>query len=289
MGKKKKKKSTDGPPDYIATKEDGRRAAEVALGYVGDVVLPRSPSPPRLFDRVAIVGFHPETMKLAPMEEEGWECWGFNPPAPWHLEYIHRFDRWFDLHDIGIHEIRRPWYVEWLKGRDRAMEEGQCPVLYTQEGSERPGYREALRFPKEEIEALAPHGTYHAGSFDWLMGMAILLGFPDIWIYGVRFYAAAEPYSARSCLEYWCGVAEGQGLRVHVDEIGDPAQEILRNCTPEDFERLSEGSPQYGWETANWLTVEEELRAVLSGRMLSDPWDTAPDLMDEPDTERSEE
>jgi len=244
-------------------------------------------NPPRRADRVAIVGFWPGTYQLAPLGEEGWECWGFNPPGPWHRERIHQFSRWFELHDLEIHAVRRPWYVDWLRDVDRAMEDDEPPLLYTQQGAEAPGFYEAKRFPKAEIEALVPHGRYHAGSFDWLMAMAVLMGFPEIWVYGVAFYAHGEPYSARPCLEYWSGVAEGRGLRVFVDEIGDPAQEILRNCTPEDFEQLSAGSPQYGWETANWLTAGERLGAALDGKDLADPWAMAPGQA--PKAERSDE
>ena len=44
---------------------------------------------------------------------------------------------------------------------------------------------------------------------------------PDTWPYVQALVEAGEPISARACLEYWLGVAEGRGVRVTVAEDCD--------------------------------------------------------------------
>ena len=102
MGKKKRKDEQKGRPlaEVFAALDE----AEGWVETFGDPF-------PRRFDSVAIVGFAPEWYQMAPMTGEGrlreTEFWGFNPPSPWHDERRHLFTRWFDVHDLEIHEVRR--------------------------------------------------------------------------------------------------------------------------------------------------------------------------------------
>lgn len=84
-------------------------------------------------------------------------------------------------------------------------------------------------FPREQIALqLGPRGgKYHAGSFDMLVAYAISLGASEIALHGIGLAldsARGEAISARACLEYWIGVAEGRGVRVVVH----PDCDILR-------------------------------------------------------------
>lgn len=172
--------------------------------------------------------------------ETGWYKWGFNPPTDWDMEQ--KFDLWFELHDLGIHEVRRPWYLEWLRDRDQ-------PVMLQAENPEIP---HSHTFPAEDLEAAFNRGWYHCGSVDWLVAYAIMVGATSIALYGME-YDETEPDSARACLEYWCGVAEGGGIEV----ISPDLEPILINATRMAFRYWDTTRGRYGYDVADWLTDEE--------------------------------
>ena len=89
--------------------------------------------------------------------------------------------------------------------------------LYTA-GRER--IKGSVPYPLAAVEKLTPHGAYHAGSFDYMLALAVLEGFKQIRVCGLDYNAGGEPLSARPCVEYWLGVAEGRGIKVEV-ESGD--------------------------------------------------------------------
>lgn len=102
----------------------------------------------------------------------------------------------------------------------------------------------AAVYPRAKVEALTPHGAYHAGSFDWMVALAILEGFTHIRITGVNFANGGEPISARPCLEYWCGIAEGRGITVEI--VGGDCFRIFH---------LTRSDTQYGF--APWRLIED--------------------------------
>lgn len=73
-------------------------------------------------------------------------------------------------------------------------------------------------FPVEQMDTYLPlhRNRYHCGSFDWMVAFAISQPWcTGIVLHGVSLLIeAGEPISARACLEYWCGVAEGRGVKV---------------------------------------------------------------------------
>jgi hypothetical protein len=72
--------------------------------------------------------------------------------------------------------------------------------------------------PRAELETM-PNGKYHSSSIDWMVAWATLLGAKQINVHGVNFGPAeesGEPISARACLEYWLGYAQGAGVKVQV-------------------------------------------------------------------------
>jgi hypothetical protein len=69
-------------------------------------------------------------------------------------------------------------------------------------------------FPGEEPDGEQPRRRIPRGSWDWLVAYAVHLGAVEITLHGVYLSldsARDEPISARACLEYWIGYAEGKG------------------------------------------------------------------------------
>lgn len=161
---------------------------------------------------VHIVGFDgpPDTV---PWNNDAVERWGFNSGYalfPHHLGY--RFTRFFELH-------LRSYFgdAEWAAHRASLQVLAVDIPVYLPRRGMVPG---AVTFPRRALEqALAVRSGragYHAGSFDWLVAYAIHLGAPEIHLHGVNFARGGEPISARPCLEYWLGVAEGLGIATAV-------------------------------------------------------------------------
>lgn len=139
-----------------------------------------------------------------------WELWGVN--RLWRLfqsrEEAERFTLWVEIHRPDIIATRTPDQLAWL----------ELPhdfPIYVQDAGE--GWPSAVTFPRQSIEEAFPRGDYHAGSFDWMMALALLLGATEITCCGVML-AHCEPRAARACLEYWIGLAEGRGVPVTMTE-----------------------------------------------------------------------
>lgn len=148
----------------------------------------------------------------------GDEVWGLN--ACWHNWVGDRWTRFFNLHK---HEnLKRYNYdvdrnVQWLV-------EHPAVLLYTIDTWPELKYsaRQKIWNPLSIASSIrdlhstkAKHG-YHCGSFDWLVAFALSQPWcSHIMLHGVSLLIeAGEPISARACLEYWCGVAEGAGVGV---------------------------------------------------------------------------
>ena len=118
---------------------------------------------------------------FAPWGRKGWEFWGLNeaqetPPIAAHT-------RWFQLHPPRYLKRHHPPGVEDL---DYHWQDPRGMRLYMDRHYVR--YPDSESFPKEQVEALTTHGWYHASSFDWMLGLAVLEGFKRIELWGVEFY-----------------------------------------------------------------------------------------------------
>lgn len=174
-------------------------------------------------------------------EAPHWERWGFN--GLYRSIRAQHFTRWFELHSrlVDPYSVGAGWRepVKELRAVSKKI-----PLYLCEPDPEIPL---AKVYPRAEVEALTTNGKYHAGSFDWMVALAILEGFKEIRIVGVNFQAGGEPISARPCLEYWLGVAEGRGIKTKV--IGGDCFRIfdlLRSDIPYGFEaqRLVEERPR---------------------------------------------
>jgi hypothetical protein len=153
------------------------------------------------------------------------ELWGFNPPdvAMAQAAEAGKFSLWFELHRKADHLDRcRTWYPPWLEGLASHMR------VLVQEPEDWPGTE---RFPKDAVLECATGRRYQTSSMDWLMRYALYVGASEVTFFGMSFNGDSEPDSARACLEYWIGVAEGRGVPVRL--VG--CFHLLRNAEiPED-------------------------------------------------------
>jgi hypothetical protein len=135
------------------------------------------------------------------------EVWGYNSVAtPW----IKTWHRRFQLHYYD--HLVRAW--EELGALSRWLAENRDTPLYTIEEWPADAAPNQRIFPREQMRGL-PRADYHCCSIDWLIAYAINEGATQISLHGVSENSlSGRPLSSQTCIEYWCGVAEGKGIPV---------------------------------------------------------------------------
>ncbi len=154
------------------------------------------------------------------------ERWGLNKLM--FMRYGGEFDewtRWFDLHSSAHIEKRRPeayrWYAEQTK-----------PIYRWETDSS----HVTAVYPREEVQMFfaqdgVPERDF-AGSFAWMMALAIMEGFEQIDVFWMPL--DTECHQAQLATNrYWIGQARGRGIRVRIH--GDSA--------------MTPSGPLYGLET----------------------------------------
>lgn len=203
---------------------------------------------PRKTDKVAIVGFHEKTRHLAPFDDPEYEIWTLN--EEYNFDWVKRFDRHFQLHprwDFSrTNNLNDPNHFLWLKNQQGPCiycrgkgsvtpatgPDQDCPFcekgVYTpkkregvplymqQEWADVPG---SIALPLNEIsEAFLPHTLtkkhYYTSSVAYMIGLALLMGFKVIDMYGFDMGTHTEYHYQRANFEYWCGLAHGLGVEL---------------------------------------------------------------------------
>jgi len=135
------------------------------------------------------------------------EVWGLNAIRP---KWVKRWDRMFNLHTYE-NLTRYKWPVEI---EQKWSEDNPDTPFYVMPPWPRGSLVNGIDFPRAAMGKAMPRGDYHCGSFDWMVAVAVFWGFEEIELHGVSLLTSDEPISARPCLEYWCGYAEGRGIKV---------------------------------------------------------------------------
>jgi hypothetical protein len=137
------------------------------------------------------------------------EVWGYNSVGtPW----IRDWSRRFQLHYYD--HLVREW--EELEAIQKWLSENRDVPLYTIEEWPAAAAPNQRIFPREQMRGL-PRPDYHCCSIDWLIAYAISEGATHISLHGVSENSlSGRPLSSQSCIEFWCGVAEGMGIPVTV-------------------------------------------------------------------------
>jgi hypothetical protein len=141
--------------------------------------------------------------------DESWQIWGINSAYRQHRA---RWTKMFNLHRLRHLERDCPQYVDWDSVWSRRHPMVPMVVVDSWKGL----LKNQVLFPRAAL-ARQPRADYHASSFDWLLAYAIHLKAKLIHVHGARFALDSpreEPISARACLEYWCGYAQGLGIQV---------------------------------------------------------------------------
>src|SRR5574341_1831829 len=141
-----------------------------------------------------------------------WEIWGVNACRYWWSEGDYRgirWSRWFNLHRYA--HLKRDWLPNLEREIRWANEHPDVPYYVLDDWPQVMPKQHV--FPREELQ-YQPRVDYHAGTFDWLVAYACHLGARSISLHGITLMDSGEPMSARACLEYWCGYAEGRGIEV---------------------------------------------------------------------------
>lgn len=167
---------------------------------------PASKLKPRL--KIAIIG-PGGSFNAGALYDRSWQIWGLNASYRNHSAET-RWTHIFNLHRLAHLERDVPQYVDWDSAYSRRHPKTTFVVLDSWRGL----LKKQVLLPRRELEAM-PRGHYHASSFDWMVAYAIFLRASAIHVYGASFAVegpGAEPISARACLEYWLGYAQGLGI-----------------------------------------------------------------------------
>ena len=165
--------------------------------------------------KVALIGFASNTLHLIPWDDPSFELWGMNQG---HLNFKRRADRWFEMHmPEATADIRDPGYIDFLKA---------CPIpIYMIQRYDE--YPNSIRFPIEDALRLAGR-DYFMSSVSYMMALAIMEGFEEIHLYGINLAIGDEYFYEKPNAEWWIGIAQGMGIKVHVPQASALLKQFRR-------------------------------------------------------------
>ena len=168
--------------------------------------------------KLAIVGTHPATRTLAPFDNPEYEIWVFNEAAQ-DTTWCKRWDACFQLH-------KPEWYMrpdnysnathwQWLQ----QLHPGK--VIWMQEIDDLvPASRP---YPLKEIIESVPGGFRRimGSSPAQALALAIHLGYKEIGVWGVELSSNTEYGRQLPSWMYWCGIADGMGIKLEINSGQD--------------------------------------------------------------------
>ena len=104
------------------------------------------------------------------------------------------------------------------------------------------------------------HDLYFNNTGAYAIAYAIYYGYEEIHLHGIDYGGAFEKRdNQRGCTEYWCGIAEGMGIKVLVN----PASLLLDRLKKEALH----GRKLYGYFTERELDLLQEYQRQLDGNI----------------------
>lgn len=174
--------------------------------------------------KVAIIGFT-VSREDAPWGDPSWELLGMNN--------LHRFLKpeqkptgWFDLHAPDV-VVSDPEHVEWLK--TSPVPKWMWPRCI------QPDYRNVTPYPRDTLDVLYRDflncfgWRYYTNTISYAVSLVLasflpglLRGEPaELALYGIDLAMDSEWAFERPSAEYWLGLADGYGTRIHIAERAD--------------------------------------------------------------------
>jgi hypothetical protein len=158
---------------------------------------------------------------LVPPDIPGAERWIVG--STYHEHVGTAYTRVFDVHPVetadhhkGILALR-PDAWRWYGAQDR-------PVYLIEAHPDVPA---SVPYPRARLNAFGVRGACAlSSSVDHMLALALLEGFTEIHLCGVRMISVEEWVTQRECLAYWIGRADAMGVEV----ITDPVAAL---CAPE--------------------------------------------------------
>lgn len=162
-------------------------------------------------NHVAIVGFAPSSMGLAPFGNKEIEIWGIN--ELYIVPEATRIDRLFELHSYErfTQKDRNPNHLTWLQNNKT------IPIYLQKKYKDIP---KSIAFPFDLIVEKT-RTNYFTNSISWLIAFAVISGAKKIELWGIDMARAEEYESQRPSVEYFVGWARGLGIEVLVPDQSD--------------------------------------------------------------------
>ncbi len=156
---------------------------------------------------MAIVGYAPSSRDKAPYQSDDFEIWGVNEL----YKVAPRVDLLFELHNYRwlTSKARNPQHLEWLK-------KSKIPVYMLKHYKDIPN---SMEFPIEMINL--EFENYFTNSISYMLALAIVMGYKEIHVYGVDMATSEEYQGQRPSVEYFVGLAQGRGIKVHIPNESD--------------------------------------------------------------------
>lgn len=171
--------------------------------------------------KVAVVGFASH-WTMAPFADPEFEIWCLNEFYDVAAEQLKQplaegRVRWFEIHqrleaydgNPFVHSRTGPTHAERLAALG-------CPVYMGKHWDDIP---QSIAFPTEE--AVARFGNYFTNSISWMIGLALMMDFQTVHVYGVDMAQDGEYHHQRPSCEYFIGLARGMGKNVFLPAQSD--------------------------------------------------------------------
>ena len=216
---------------------------------------------PRIGNKVAIVGCA-ETSKdkiKNLYKQEGWEIWGINTLWKSTQHVLPHATRWFMTHkyDRVITEKGDFSQWEWLT----KVKAFPIYMLGAHSGDRSEQVKMAIPYPIAEIKQ--KFGTYFTNSISYQIALAIYEGFKEIHLYGVEMALSGEYGYQRPSVEYFLGLARGQGIKVYLPERCDLLATVVLYGY-EDHHRMAEKLRQQRMEFKDRINGLNQTMAKLA-------------------------
>lgn len=196
--------------------------------------------------RVTIMGFAPSWAETK-FEDPTMEVWTLNEAYNLLKSKnipVTRISRWFEIHSPDSPTKATPEHINFLK---------KCPVPLIMQ-NEYEEFPASIAYPREEIrnyfnqnfiidEVGSPY-TEYSNSISWMVALAILEGYDEIWITGVDMAQQQEYAWQRSSCSFFIGFAAGKGIKVLIPRTSELCK------FPQD----------YGFETDNQVRHKKKNR-----------------------------